>query len=145
MDKAETVSKGETNLPEDLYFSLLLVLSFSGLVEYRPETPEERSESIFGGFPKEGEVLTSYTVDLSRGENSVSEKKEHKVNPKEAEVFASIQRKSVESIIKNHYQGRTLSRLVYDGVRIVFRRKKLGQKRPKNTNVFMEAFGIVTN
>jgi len=145
MDKVEMITKGETNLPEDFYFVLLLVLSFSGLVEYRPETPEERFESMLGRLPKEGEVLTSYTVDLSKGEDSVSEMEEHKVDPKEAEMFASIQRKSIESITKNHYQGTTLSRLVYDGVRVVFRRKKLGPKRPKNVNVFMKEFGIATN
>lgn len=145
MDKVQTITKGETNLPEDFYFVLLLVLSFSGLIEFRPETPEERSHSVFEKLPKEGEVLTSYTVDLSKSEHSVSEKKEHKVDSKEAEMFASIRRKSIESITKNHYQGRKLSRLVYDGVRIVFRRKKLGSKHPKNANVFMKAFGIATN
>ena len=145
MDKVQTISKKETNLPEDFYFLLLLVLSFSDLVEFRPETPEEKSLSILGRLPKEGEVFTSYTVDLSKNETSVSEKKECGVNPKEAEMFASIQRESIGSITKNHYQGKTLSRLVHDGVCIVFRRKKLGPKHPKDIKIFMKAFVIATN
>lgn len=145
MGKVEMITKGETDFPEDFYFVILLILSFSGLIEYRPETPEERFVSTYARLPKEGEVLTSYTVDLSKGKDSVSEKKDHRVDPREAEMFASIQRKGIESITKYHYQGKTLSRLVYDGVRIVFRRKKLGPKRPKNVNVFMKAFGIATN
>lgn len=145
MDKVEMISKGETNLPEDFYLIILLLFSFYGLVEFRTETPEERSESMLGKFPKEGDILTSYTFDLSEAEGVASEEKEHKVSQKEAETFASIQQKSIKSITKNHYQGKTLSRLVYDGVRIVFRRKKLGPKRPKSVNSFMKALGIATN
>jgi hypothetical protein len=145
MSKGQTNSKGETNLHEDIYLILLLVLSFSGLVEFRPQTPEERSYSLMGKLPKKGDVLTSYTFDPSKGDGSGSEKKEYKVDSKEAEMLASIQQKHVEELLKNHYQGQTLSRLVYDGVLIVFKRKKLGQKRPKNANVFMKAFGVAMN
>ena len=145
MDKIQTISKGETKLPEDFYFSLLLVLSFSGLVEFRPETPEERSQSMIGKLPQEGEILTSYTVDLSKSDDAGSETKERRVSPEEAEMFASIQQKHSDILQMMHYQGSTLSRLVYDGVRIVFRRKKLGPKRPKKASNFMSAFGIATH
>jgi hypothetical protein len=52
---------------------------------------------------------------------------------------------SFSPLKKSHYRGVTLSRLVYDGVHIVFKRKKLGPKRPGRTNAFMQAFGIATN
>ncbi len=144
MDKVQTITKGEENLHEDLYFVLLLILSFSGLIEHRPETPEERSDAIIGRLPREGEVLTAHTVDPT-GVNPEIAEKEHRVDHKEAEMFASIKQKHTNTIKNDHYRGVTLSRLVYDGVHIVFRRKKLGPKRPARTNAFMGAFGIATN
>lgn len=144
LDK-EITPEGEVGLSEKEYLALLLMLSFSGLVLFRPETPEERFESTLGSFPKEGDVLTSYTLNPSEDANMVSEKKERRVDPKEAEMFASLQQKTIETITNKYYQGTTLSRLVYDGVRIVFKRKKIGPKRPKNVSVFMEAFEIPTH
>ncbi len=144
MDGAQIITKEEQNLSEDLYLVLLLILSFSGLIEHRPETPEERSESIIGRLPREGEVLTAYIVDLT-GKNSEITKKEHRVDQREAETFTFIKRKLADFLKDNYYQGMTLSRLVYDGVRIVFRRKKLGPKRPARTSAFMRAFGIATD
>ena len=85
------------------------------------------------------------TVDLSKSDDEESETKERRVSPEEAEKFASMQQKHSDIVQMMHYQGSTLSRLVYDGVRIVFRRKKLGPKRPKKASNFMGAFGIATH
>ncbi len=144
MDRVQTITKGEENLPEDFYLVLLLILSFSGLIEHRPETPEERSDAIIGRFPREGEVLRAHTVDPT-GQNLEIAETEHQVDRKEAVMFASFKQKHTDTIKNDHYRGTTLSRLVYDGVRIVFLRKKLGPKRPARTNAFMRAFGITTN
>jgi len=128
--KVRTILRREEDIPEELYFLLLLILSFSGLIEYRPETPEQRSDAIIGKLLQEGEVLTAYT---------------YQVDQEEAEIFTSIKQKRTNTIKNDHYRDATLSRLVYDGVRIVFQRKKLGPKRPARTNAFMQAFGISTN
>jgi len=143
MDRVQTITKSEQSLPEDLYLVFLLLFSFSGLVEYRPQTPEEMSDATIGRFPQEGDVLTSYKINLSGKNPEVTEGKTT-VDQKEADVSASIKRKHTASLRDSHFQGGTLSRLVYDGVRIVFRRKKLGPKRPARTNAFMRAFGLTT-
>jgi hypothetical protein len=145
MDTAFATSNQNKDLDSDFYLALLLILAFSGLVEYRVETPEERTESIIGRLPREGEIISSYTVERKDGVVTVSDRQEHKVDKESSEIFSQLQKQQIESIERKHYQGKTLSRLVFDGVRIVFKRKKLGTKIPKKTMNFMETFGVPPN
>lgn len=145
METNRQVTQGTSNLPEDVYLPVLLILSFAGLVEYRPQTPEERSEADIGKMPQEGEVLTTYTFDPTGANSELGQEEERSVSPDEAEVYAAMKRAHVRFVEQTRYGGSTLSRLVYDGVHIVFKRKKIGPKPPARTSAFMRAFGIAAN
>ncbi len=142
MEKVQIITEEEQELPEDLYLVLLLILSFSGVIEHRPMTPDEMSEALIGMLPHKDDVLKSYLVDPT-GLRETTEV-EHIVGDDEAETFASLRQTHINEVKDRYYQGKTLSRLVYDGVNLVFRRKKIGPKPPARTNTFLRAFGIAT-
>jgi hypothetical protein len=81
MEAGETSSKSDDNLGEETYFVLLLVLSFSGFVDFRPDS--------------------------------------------------------------RHLKG-SLSRIMYDGVQVVFLRKKPDHQRPSRASNAPTTFGITT-
>lgn len=146
MDKVQKITKEENNISKDTYLIYLLILAFSGLVEQRPETPQERSDATLGNMPLEGDSLkcAAYAIG-SPDENQEPIPVEHIVDRAEAEKFTAYKHLHVEMMTKKFYQGKTLSRLLYDGVHLVFLRKKLGPKRPAKTKAFAKAFGIATN
>lgn len=145
MEKIRLISKKEDDDDPsgDYYLLRLLILSFFGMVECRPQTPEERSRMVFEGMPKEGETLKTTTYCFSNESDAVITETRREVDRQDAELFAAAQQAYLDYVQQERYQGATLSRLVYDGVCLVFKRKKIGPKPPKKANDFLDAFGIV--
>lgn len=144
MDKVREVSMGKhQDYSEDQYLIALLLFSFLGMIEYRPESPEEKAGVVFGDL-KVGDELRTHRVN-TEDSNSEMEETKHRLEPSDVEMFAKSKGAYADFLKDNRYQGATLSRLVYDGVRIVFRRKKLGPKPPARTRSFMKAFGVAAD
>lgn len=143
MDRIQEIQGKDEYLPEEIYNLLLMILAFSGMIEYRPETPEEKSRTVVENLPREGEVLTSLSFDSS-DENSTPTENERRVSREEARMFESMRQGHIEYLKDKYYKGVTLSRLIFEGVHLVFRRKKIGPKKPTRTQAFMKAFGLNT-
>lgn len=136
MDKIQIISKGESHISLDTYYSFLLFLSFSGLADFRIETPEERADHFLGKVTKEGDNFILHLKGLKLNVNNDSES---------ALKIEALRQQYIASVNEEIYCGKTLSRLVYNGARIVFKRKHIGTKHPEKIDKIVNLFGIVTN
>lgn len=142
MDKVHRLTLGEGYSPETVYLILLLTLGLFGLVEYRAQTPEEECDATLGPTPKEGDVLHVNVVNYSQ--TPIITRTVHTVG-RDAAEFAGRRNRYVEHLKNTKYQGATLSRLLFDRVKIVFKRKKLGPRKSKAASSFIKTFGLATS